>query len=98
MLDDAEGSASSELRAVIDLLAVYENVQCGPDRAMLKPLLKDRLRLYSEQIGIDAERAAAPLGPPSIVTLPATSKKALKLHDDLIAAKNRLDVIAASLK
>jgi len=98
ILDDAESSASSELRAVIDLLAVYENVQCEPDRAMLKPILKDRLRLYSDLLGSEAERAASPLGPPSIVTLPATSKKALKLHDDLVAAKNRLDAIAASLK
>jgi len=98
MLDDAESSASDELRAVIDLLAVYENVQCEADRAKLKPLLKDRLHLYSDLLGSEAEKAAMPLGPPSIVSLPATSKKALKLHDDLIAAKNRLDVIAASLK
>jgi len=98
ILDEAASSAESELRAVIDLLAVYENVQCGPDRAMVKPLLEDRLRLYSRSLGFNAEKAALPLGPPSIIKLPATSKKALKLHDDLLAAKNKLDAIASSLK
>jgi hypothetical protein len=98
LLDEAESSGESELRAVIDLLAVYENLQCGPDRAMVKPLLEDRLRLYSRLLGLNAEKAALPLGQPSIIKLEATSKKALKLHDDLLAAKNRLDAIAASLK
>lgn len=97
MLNEAASSAASELRAAIDLLAVYDNVQCDPDRAMLKPLLEDRLRLYSRLLGFDAEKAALPLGPPSIIKAPATSKKALKLRD-LMAAKSKLDEIAASLK
>lgn len=95
LLDEAESSGESELRAVIDLLAVYENLQCGPDRAMVKALLEDRLRLYSRLLGLNAEKAALPLG---IIKLEATRKKALKLHDDLLAAKNKLDAIAASLK
>ena len=98
MLDEAGSSAESELRAVIDLLAVYENLQCGPDRAMVKPLLEDRLRLYSRLLSLNAEKAALPLGPPSIIKLQATRKKALKLHDDLQAAKIKLDAIAGSLK
>jgi len=65
---------------------------------MLKPLLEDRLRLYSRLLGFDADKAALPLGPPSIITLQATSKKAVKLHDDLLAAKSKLDAMAASLK
>jgi hypothetical protein len=98
ILDDAQRSGASELRAVIDLLAVYDNMQCGPDRATVKSLLEDRLRLYSRLIGSDAEGAALPLSPPNIIKLPDTGKRALKLHDDLLAAKNRLDAIAASLK
>lgn len=98
MLDDAARSAASELRGAIDLLAVYDNMQCDADRAMLKPLLEDRLRLYSRLLGFDAEQAAAPLGPPSIIKDPATSKRALKLRDDLMAAKNKLDEITASIK
>lgn len=98
MLDEAASSAESELRATIDLLAVYENLQCGPDRAMVKPLLEDRLRLYSRLLSLNAEKAALPLGTPTIIKLQATSKKALKLHDDLLAAKTKLDAIAASFK
>ncbi len=98
MLNEAASNAASELRAAIDLLAVYDNMQCDPDRAMLKPLLEDRLRLYSRLLGFDAEKAALPLGPPSVIKVPATSKKALKLRDDLTAAKNKLDEITASLK
>jgi len=90
ILDDAAGSAASNLRAVTDLLAIYDNMQCGPDRATVKLLLDDRLRLYSRLLGLNAESAAIPIGHTS---LPATSKKALKLHDDLLAAKNRLDSI-----
>lgn len=97
-LHDAASDAASELGSVIDLLAIYDNMQCDADRAMLKPLLEDRLRLYSRLLGFDAEKAILPLGPPNIVKLPATTKKALKLHDDVMAAKNKLDEITASVK
>jgi hypothetical protein len=98
VLGEAASNGGDYLRAVTDLLAVYESMQCEPDRVMLKPLLEDRLRLYSRLLGFEAEKAALPLGPPSIIKLPATGKKALKLRDDLLAAKNKLDEIVASLK
>jgi hypothetical protein len=97
ILDEAASGADHELRGAIDLLAVYENMQCAPDRAMLKPLLEDRLRLYSRMLSLDAERAGIPLGTPGAINLPATSEKALKLRDNLLAAKSKLDTIAASL-
>jgi hypothetical protein len=98
MLDEAASSAASELRAAIDLLAVYENLQCDTDRAILKPLLDDRLRLYSRLLGFDVEKASFPLNTPNAVKEQATSKKALKLHDDLVAAKNKLGEIAVSFR
>ena len=98
MLNEAASSGASELGAMIDLLAVYDNLQCAPDRATLKPLLVDRLHLNSRLLGLGAQKAALPLGPPSIITLQTTSKKALKLHDDLLAAKTKLDTIASSLE
>ncbi len=98
ILNDVASSGASELRAIIDLLAVFDNMQCGPDRAIVKPLLEDRLRMYSRLLNIEAEKAVIPLGPRSTIQLPATTKKALKLRDDLLAAKNKLDGIAASLK
>ena len=70
-------------------------MKCNRDRTLLKPLLEDRLRLYSRLLDLDAEKAAIPLG---LAKQPATTKSALQLRDDLKAAKNKLDAIAASLK
>jgi hypothetical protein len=98
ILDAASSSAEGDLRASIDLLLVYENLQCEPDRTMMRPLLVDRLHLYSRLLNFAAERAVLPLGPPSIVTQPDTAKRALKLHDDVLVAKSKLDEITRSLK
>jgi hypothetical protein len=98
LIDNARSEAQDELRAVIDLLAVYENLQCHPDRATVKPLLEDRLGLYSRLLDLNAKWAADLVSTPKIIQLAATSKKALKLHDDLLAAKNKLDAIANTLK
>jgi hypothetical protein len=95
MLSDAAHGSASELRAITDLLAIYENLKCDADRALLRPLLSDRLHLYSRLIDLDAERAAVPLGlnqPPTI------TKKALELRDELKAAEGRLNAVAVSLK
>ncbi len=95
LLRDTASNGADYLRAVADLLSVYDNLECDTDRAIVKPLLEDRLRLHSRLLGLDAERAAIPLGN---ANLPATTKRALKLRDDLVAAKNKLDAIAVSLK
>jgi hypothetical protein len=91
ILDDASGKAIDSLRAVTDLLAIYDNMQCQSDRATVKQLLDDRLRMYSRLLELEPDQAAIPIGHTS---LHATSTKALKLHDDLIAAKNRVASIA----
>ncbi len=95
LLDETASRGADYLRAIADLLLVYKNLQCETDRAIVKPLLEDRLRLYSGLLELDAETAARPLGS---ANLPSTTKKALKLQDALLAAKNKLDVITASLK
>jgi len=94
MLGDAAHGSANELRAVTDLLAIYENMKCDTDRALLKPLLLDRLHLYSRLIDLEAEKAAIPLG---LKQPPTVTKNALQLRDDLKAAKNRLDAVAVSL-
>jgi hypothetical protein len=94
ILDEAESNAADYLRAAADLVAIYENLQSEADRSIVKPLLIDRLRLYSRLLGIDSEKAAIPLGQ---ANKPATTKRALKLRDDILAAKNKVDAIAASL-
>jgi len=93
ILDAAESSAADYLRATADLLAIYENLQSEADRTIVKPLLIDRFRLYSRLLGFDAEKVAIPIG---YMKQPANTKRALKLRDDVLAAKNKLDAIAAS--
>jgi hypothetical protein len=94
-LNETASRGADYLRAIADLLAVYKNLESDTDRTMVKPLLEDRLRLYSRLLGLGAERAAIPLG---FANQQATTKEALELRDDLLAAKNKLDAIAASLK
>jgi hypothetical protein len=95
ILNEAAREGASALRAITDLLTVYDNMQCGPDRATVRALLEDRLRMYARLLGILADQAAIPVGK---TNLSATTKKALELRDQLVIAKNKLDAIAASLK
>ena len=76
--------------AATDLVAIYDNMQCQADRATVKQLLDDRLRMYARLMELSAEQAAIPIGH---TRLPETSTRALKLHDDLLAAKDRLGSI-----
>ncbi len=98
-LDHAAANSASVLRATADLLGLYDNMHCASDRAMMKPLLQDRLRMYSRLLDVNAQSAALPLrlATPGAVKLEATKKKALQLRDHLRAAKNRLDTVVASL-
>lgn len=93
VLGQAASSGQSELRAATDLLSVYENVKCEADRAMLRPLLRDRLRMYSRMLDLDAQSAALPLGHMQA----GNEKAALSLRDTLRDAKAKLDEVAASL-
>jgi hypothetical protein len=94
ILNQAASTAADNLRGATDLLAVYDNLQSDDDRKIVKPLLIDRLRMYSRVIALQAEMAAVPLGTSS---QPSTTKRALKLRDDLLSVKSKLDSISASL-
>ena len=97
-LGDAASSGEDYLRAVADLLGVYDNIQCASDRAMMKPLLEDRLRLYSHLLDLSAQRASVPFTTPGAVKLQATTQRALKIRDDLRAAKSKIDAAAHALQ
>lgn len=94
ILNQASSGGADRLRAVTDLLSVYQNLQCDTDRTIMKPMLLDRLHLYSRLLDLDTERAAIPLG---MMKLPTNTKKALKLRDSLVAAKKAVDAVAISL-
>jgi len=84
-----------ELDATGAFLAVYDKMQCEPDRAIAKAALKYRLAFYSKLLGIHADGITGYL---TLTKLPATAQAGFRLRDDLRAAKSKLDAIAASLK
>ncbi len=97
-LSSTASAAQSRLRAITDLLGVYDNMQDARDKAMMKPLLDDRLRLYSRLLELDSQSASLPLTTPGAVKAQATNQRALQLRDALRAAKAKVDSAVASLK
>ena len=94
ILNEATDMATDLLMAITDLLSVYENLESEKDRTIVKPFLQNRLRAYSHLLNLVIKKAAIPLGSDSQL---ATTERALKLRDELMAAKRKLDSIAASL-
>lgn len=97
-LNSTASVAESRLRAVTDLIGVYDNMQSPTDRAMMKPLLDDRLRLYSRLLALDAEDASLALTIPGAAKVQATNQRALQLRDDLRVAKSKVDAAVAALE
>jgi hypothetical protein len=94
-LNDIAMEGVMELDATISFLQVYRNMQCEPDRATAKSALKNRLGAYSHMLGLEAETTPRYL---AFTKLPATAQAGFRMRDELLAAKNKLDTIAASLE
>jgi hypothetical protein len=94
-LDSKASQGAMELDAVFWFLAVYDHMQCDADREVAKAALKNRLGFYSYVLGLEADQAAGQL---AFARLPATAQAGAQIKDELRAAKNKLDEIAASLK
>ncbi len=94
VLDETSFSAGIALRAAIDLYSVYENLKNDSDRAMLKPMLLDRLRLCAHLMDVYADSASHALGE---VKQKATKKRSLELQEKLQFAKGKLDALIAAL-
>jgi hypothetical protein len=93
-VDEKAGHGVMELDATLWFLNVYDNMQCEADREVAKATLKNRLAFYSHLLDIEADQVAGNL---AFATLPATAQAGQRIKDDLRAAKNKLDEIAASL-
>jgi hypothetical protein len=93
-LDQNAGQGVMELDATLWFLAIYDNMQCGPDREVAKEALKNRLGFYSHLLGLQADQAAGNL---AFAKLPATAQAGARIKDQLRAAKAKLYEIAASL-
>ena len=94
-LDGKAGSSIEELDATLWFLAVYDHMQCEPDRDVAKQALVNRLGLYAHLLEIRADQAAGNI---ALARLPATVQMGTRIKDDVRAAKATLDNIAATLK
>lgn len=65
------------------------------DRATARVALKNRLGYYAHLLDVAVDQATKQL---TLTNLPATAEAGLRMRDELRAAKNKLDAIAASFE
>jgi hypothetical protein len=94
-LDVKASSSIEELDATLWFLAVYDHMQCDPDRDIAKQALVNRLGLYAHLLELRADQPAGNVG---FAKLPATVQAGARLKDDMRSAKATLDDIVATLK
>ena len=93
-IDEKIGQGVMEIDAVYWFVGIYESMQNDQDREVAKAVLKNRLAFYSYLLGLGADQTAGQL---AFTKLPAIAQAGAQARDNLRAAKNKLDEIAASL-
>jgi hypothetical protein len=94
-LDGKASSSMHELDDALWFLAVYDHMQCEPDRDVAKQALVNRLGLYAHLLELRADQEA---GDVAFAKLPGTVQEGARLKDDMRSAKATLDDIVATLK
>jgi hypothetical protein len=92
---DSASTGTVLIADAIWFLAVYEKMQCEPDRFTAKGALKNRLNFYSNALGAEADVIANSL---AVEKSPAMTQSGFRIRDDLRAAKDKMDSLNASLK
>jgi len=92
--DQAAKTAEDRLYALDAELRMYDSVSCKPDRNNLRIILKGQLEYYSWVFDSEVSRFTGGL---TFTKMPAAAQTGLRMKDDLRAAKDKLDAIAASL-
>jgi hypothetical protein len=93
-LDRQATTAEDRMYAANAMLRMYDGIACNQDRVDAKRILKGQLDYYVWQMDSEATRTAGGL---TFAKVPAASQTGLRMKDDLRAAKNKLEAIAASL-
>ncbi|MGA2851914.1 MAG: hypothetical protein ABSE46_23170 [Terracidiphilus sp.] len=83
------------LDAVYWFVGTYDKMQCVEDKNVAKAVLQDRLGFYALMLDMAIDRTNGHLG---LTRVPAVAQQGQRMRDELRAAKNKLDEIAASLK
>jgi hypothetical protein len=94
-LDHTATSAEERMYAANAALQMYDSISSASDRAKVKGILKEQLLdYYSWVFDQDVTRTAGVL---TFIKVPAAAQLGLRMRDDMRAAKEKLDTIAASL-
>ena len=92
-INEAAHNGEDHLRSITDLLGVYDNLQSEQDRLVMRPLLADRLKLYSVLLA-NGSRDLEPYISLNPAKLATTVMRAQRLREALFAAKARLDAVS----
>jgi hypothetical protein len=83
------------LDAAFWFVGMYNRMQCDEDKTIAKILLQNRLAFYAYMLNMAVDQTNEDLG---LTRIPAVVQQGQRIRDELRAAKNKLDEIAASLK
>jgi hypothetical protein len=94
-LSQKASAGAAVLDAAYWFFAIYDRMQCNPDREAAKQVLINRLGLYAHLLDLHADHVAGDLG---YTRVPAIAQAGSRGKDDLRSAKAKLDEILATLK
>jgi hypothetical protein len=83
------------LDAIYWFVGIYDRMQCDEDKNLAKTVLQNRLGFYAHLLDMAVDQTNGNLG---LTRVPAVAQQGQRIRDELRAAKNKLDEIAASLK
>ena len=82
------------LDAIFYFLAIRGRMQCDQDRTVAKEIIKNSLEENSQRLENETGKMSGPL---RVITSPEAKRMSTQIRDELLAAKQKLDQIAASL-
>jgi hypothetical protein len=83
------------LDAIYWFVGIYDRMQCDEDKNLAKAVLQNRLGFYAHLLDMAVDQTNGNLG---LTRVPAVAQQGQRIRDELRAAKDKLDEIAASLK
>jgi hypothetical protein len=94
-IDDRADFGMAYLDATFWFVLSYNRMQCDEDKTIEKAVLQNRLGFYAHMLDMAVSQTNGFLG---LTRVPAVAQQGQRIRDELRAAKNKLDEIAASLK
>lgn len=93
-IDERAEQGMAYLDATFWFVSVYNRMQCDEDKKLAKAVLQNRLTFYAHMLDMAVDQTNGFLG---FTRVPAVAQQGQRIRDELRAAKNKLDELAASL-